>query len=91
MQEQWLRLALCLAAIALAGVPAVHAGFYGPGTDVVELTSSSFRQEVLQSDEVVLVEFYAPWYALMDAQLIFVSAPESLFLSWIAGVATANV
>lgn len=34
--------------------------FYESG-DVVELTSSNFDRLVIQSDEVWVVEFYAPW------------------------------
>ena len=35
-------------------------GFYG-GTDVVELDDGNFESEVRDSDDVWLVEFYAPW------------------------------
>jgi protein disulfide-isomerase A6 len=35
-------------------------GFYG-GTDVVTLTESNFDAEVARSDDLWLVEFYAPW------------------------------
>ncbi len=45
--------------IVLIGVS--HA-FYGPGDDVVELEPSNFDQQVMQSDELWLVEFYAPWW-----------------------------
>ena len=31
------------------------------GTDVVELTPSNFQKEVMKSDSVWIVEFYAPW------------------------------
>jgi len=34
---------------------------YSPGGDVVVLTSANFKQKVLNSDELWLVEFYAPW------------------------------
>lgn len=34
--------------------------FYA-GTDVVELTETNFDRLVVQSDEIVVVEFYAPW------------------------------
>ncbi|XP_016889364.1 protein disulfide-isomerase A6 isoform X2 [Cynoglossus semilaevis] len=34
---------------------------YSPSDDVVELTSSNFNREVIQSDSLWLVEFYAPW------------------------------
>lgn len=36
-------------------------GSGGSGGDVVELTDSNFDKLVLQSDDVWLVEFYAPW------------------------------
>ncbi|XP_053315102.1 protein disulfide-isomerase A6 [Spea bombifrons] len=35
--------------------------FYSPDDDVVELTPTNFNREVLQSDALWLVEFYAPW------------------------------
>ena len=35
-------------------------GFYG-GTDVVSLTDGNFHSEVIDSDELWFVEFYAPW------------------------------
>uniref|UniRef100_A0A8C5QDW3 Protein disulfide-isomerase A6 n=1 Tax=Leptobrachium leishanense TaxID=445787 RepID=A0A8C5QDW3_9ANUR len=35
--------------------------FYSANDDVVELTPSNFNREVLQSDSLWLVEFYAPW------------------------------
>ena len=31
------------------------------GTDVVELTPANFQKEVMRSDNVWIVEFYAPW------------------------------
>lgn len=33
----------------------------GDGKDVVELTDSNFEEKVLRSDDIWLVEFYAPW------------------------------
>ncbi|RXM98115.1 Protein disulfide-isomerase A6 [Acipenser ruthenus] len=36
-------------------------GFYSSSDDVVELTPANFNKEVLQSDSLWLVEFYAPW------------------------------
>ncbi|XP_037100719.1 protein disulfide-isomerase A6 isoform X2 [Syngnathus acus] len=35
--------------------------FYSPSDDVVELNPSSFNREVIQSDNLWLIEFYAPW------------------------------
>lgn len=34
---------------------------YGAGTNVVELTDSNFERLVVKSDEVWVVEFFAPW------------------------------
>lgn len=34
---------------------------YGPKSDVVKLTSANFKKEVIKSDELWMVEFYAPW------------------------------
>ncbi|XP_065063193.1 protein disulfide-isomerase A6-like [Rhopilema esculentum] len=34
---------------------------YFPSDDVVELTASNFNSKVIQSDDVWLIEFYAPW------------------------------
>ncbi|XP_062858359.1 protein disulfide-isomerase A6 [Trichomycterus rosablanca] len=36
-------------------------GMYSPSDDVIELNPSNFNQEVLQSESLWLVEFYAPW------------------------------
>ena len=33
----------------------------GNPADVVEVTDSTFDDEVLGTDDMVLVEFYAPW------------------------------
>ena len=35
--------------------------FYDSGDNVAELTSSNFKSSVVDSDEIWLVEFYAPW------------------------------
>ena len=45
----------------MLGVVSVASAMYGPGDDVVELTPSNFNNKVMQSDELWLVEFYAPW------------------------------
>ena len=47
------------AVLALLGVTRV-AAMYG-GTDVVDLTPTNFQREVMKSDNVWIVEFYAPW------------------------------
>ncbi|XP_048830828.1 protein disulfide-isomerase A6 [Brienomyrus brachyistius] len=36
-------------------------GLYSPSDDVVELNASNFNREVMQSDSLWLIEFYAPW------------------------------
>lgn len=36
-------------------------GLYSSTDDVIELTPSNFNREVLQSDALWLIEFYAPW------------------------------
>ncbi|XP_071225636.1 protein disulfide-isomerase A6-like [Salvelinus alpinus] len=36
-------------------------GFYSANDDVVELNPSNFNREVIQSDSLWLIEFYAPW------------------------------
>uniref|UniRef100_A0A673JSP5 Protein disulfide-isomerase A6 n=1 Tax=Sinocyclocheilus rhinocerous TaxID=307959 RepID=A0A673JSP5_9TELE len=41
-------------------VLSVH-GLYSASDDVVELNPSNFNREVMQSDSLWLVEFYAPW------------------------------
>ena len=45
--------------LALSTVPATLAMY--AGTDVVELTPKNFKNEVMKSDSVWIVEFYAPW------------------------------
>lgn len=36
-------------------------GLYSSSDDVIELTPTNFNREVIQSDSLWLVEFYAPW------------------------------
>ncbi|XP_039604835.1 protein disulfide-isomerase A6 isoform X1 [Polypterus senegalus] len=36
-------------------------GFYTSSDDVIELSPSNFNREVIQSDSLWLIEFYAPW------------------------------
>lgn len=52
--------ALLLAVLGCSLVLSVRA-LYSAGDDVVELTPSNFNREVIQSDGLWLVEFYAPW------------------------------
>lgn len=35
--------------------------FYSASDDVVQLSPNNFNKEVVQSDSLWLVEFYAPW------------------------------
>lgn len=45
-------------------------GGAGKKGDVVVLTDANFEEEVLNSKDVVLVEFYAPWYARGLANIV---------------------
>ncbi|KAK7091295.1 protein disulfide-isomerase A6 homolog [Littorina saxatilis] len=49
------------AAVVLVSLVVGATAMYGPGDDVVELTPANFHSKVIQSDELWLVEFYAPW------------------------------
>ncbi|NP_001086643.1 protein disulfide isomerase family A member 6 L homeolog precursor [Xenopus laevis] len=49
-----------LGAVACTLILAASA-MYSPSDDVIELTPSNFNKEVIQSDSLWLVEFYAPW------------------------------
>uniref|UniRef100_V5IEV5 Putative thioredoxin/protein disulfide isomerase n=1 Tax=Ixodes ricinus TaxID=34613 RepID=V5IEV5_IXORI len=53
---------MALAFIAvLATFAATATALYGPHTEVVDLSSANFRNRVVDSDEVWIVEFFAPW------------------------------
>ncbi|XP_067123070.1 protein disulfide-isomerase A6 homolog [Centruroides vittatus] len=39
----------------------ICSGLYGSNSDVFELTPSNFNSKVIGSDEIWIVEFYAPW------------------------------
>ncbi len=45
----------------LAGGSSGGSGGSGSKDDVIELTESNFKNLVLQSDDMWLVEFFAPW------------------------------
>ncbi|CAN8003670.1 unnamed protein product [Ixodes pacificus] len=45
----------------LATFAATATALYGPHTEVVDLSSANFRNRVVDSDEVWIVEFFAPW------------------------------
>lgn len=53
--------------LKLSGVLLMSAFFamthalYGPSSDVIELTANNFKNKVIDSDAIWLVEFYAPW------------------------------
>eukprot|EP00898_Chlorokybus_atmophyticus_P008147 jgi/Chlat1/8333/Chrsp8S08092 len=55
-----LRLVCCLLLAAVSWLGGA-AALYSPASDVVQLTPQSFKSKVVQADQVVLVEFYAPW------------------------------
>ncbi|KAG0331772.1 hypothetical protein BG000_010597 [Podila horticola] len=53
-----------LTSIALGALllsQSVIAGLYSSADKVVELTTQNFQAEVMDSDHLVMVEFYAPW------------------------------
>jgi len=52
--------AFCLSGIFLCLVT-YSVGLYSPSDDVIELTQSNFNTRVMQSDQLWMVEFYAPW------------------------------
>lgn len=47
-------------------------GLYSASDDVIELTPTNFNKEVIQSDSLWLVEFYAPWWELQLCLLALV-------------------
>lgn len=53
-------MALALIAV-LATFAATATALYGPHTEVVDLSSANFKNRVIDSDEVWIVEFFAPW------------------------------
>ena len=36
-------------------------GLYPPSSDVIDLNPNNFQRYVIQSEEIWIVEFYAPW------------------------------
>ena len=50
-----------VAVCMLLAAAAVSASFYGKTSAVVTLTPANFDKEVLESDDLWLIEFYAPW------------------------------
>ncbi|KAL3892313.1 hypothetical protein ACJMK2_004529 [Sinanodonta woodiana] len=47
--------------VILLSLLATSWALYSSSDDVIELTESNFNREVIQSDQLWLVEFYAPW------------------------------
>jgi len=47
--------------LVFLGLATQGLAMYPPGGDVVDLTPSNFQKEVMKSDSVWIVEFYAPW------------------------------
>ena len=47
--------------LLFATVLAIGLCFYSANSGVVSLTDKNFREKVINSDEIWLVEFYAPW------------------------------
>ncbi|XP_072042131.1 protein disulfide-isomerase A6 homolog [Amphiura filiformis] len=48
-------------AVLLVACIGVASAMYGPKSDVVTLTDANFNDKVVGSDDVWMVEFYAPW------------------------------
>ncbi|XP_033727567.1 LOW QUALITY PROTEIN: protein disulfide-isomerase A6-like [Pecten maximus] len=48
-------------ALAMVGLLSTAAAMYSAGDDVVQLTPANFDKEVMNSDALWLIEFYAPW------------------------------
>lgn len=46
-----------VAALVVSGASAL----YSPSSGVIDLTPSNFQRDVIRSDEVWIIEFYAPW------------------------------
>ena len=40
---------------------AAASAMYSSSDDVIQLTQASFNSEVIQSQDLWLIEFYAPW------------------------------
>ena len=47
--------------LVLLGLVASGQCLYSSRDDVIELTPSNFNREVVDSDSIWIVEFYAPW------------------------------
>ncbi|ETE67495.1 Protein disulfide-isomerase A6, partial [Ophiophagus hannah] len=51
---------------------------YSSSDDVIELTPTNFNREVIQSDSLWLVEFYAPWYGVVKIGAVDADKHQSL-------------
>ena len=49
----------------LTSLVALTSALYSSSDDVIELTEANFKTRVLQSDQLWLVEFYAPWFVFI--------------------------
>jgi len=52
---------MILKSLFLTALPSLTLAFYGSSDKVVNLDPSNFKNKVLDSDELWLIEFYAPW------------------------------
>lgn len=52
----------CMSSSSFKGGGGGGGGGSGNEKDVIELTDSNFNEKVLQSNELWMVEFFAPWY-----------------------------
>ncbi|CAI5993835.1 unnamed protein product [Closterium sp. NIES-65] len=55
------KLSLAFLTVALLASVTGITALYGPSSDVANLSPSNFKSAVIESGEVVLVEFFAPW------------------------------
>lgn len=50
-----------LLGVLILMISSLTQAFYDNNKNIVKLTESNFNKEVIKSDEIWLVEFYAPW------------------------------
>ena len=65
-QKKWrivflIRDIFCSTTVLLILQSVLAYGMYDSSDDVIELTDSNFDRQVVQSDSIWVVEFYAPW------------------------------
>ena len=56
-----MKVATCLVSLMLFISFASVSSMYGAKSDVVKLTTANFNKDVVNSADIWLVEFYAPW------------------------------